>query len=251
MPILDFKPVRTRSEFDARIAAHRKKLGMTDYKVWYRGHSHVKYNLVPSLLRSGPVKWQREHNLYAEFKVKAKRFLSVGQSSWEALSTMQHWGAPTRALDWTTSLNVALFFALYGTCDYPTIWLANPYDFNEKAFGGRRVVYDEVDAAPYEYIDSLGGNGVPHESPMALAVAWMNERIERQAGLFTVHGSNVNPINEQPALRNAIRHVVIDNCLVPELRTSLIDSGDTPDRYFPDLAGICAAMKWKYELGLE
>lgn len=223
---------------------------MTKHEVWFRGHSSVKFNLIPGLLRSGIPKWQTEHNLFAEFKVKGKRFLTKNPSGWEALSTMQHWGAPTRALDWTTSLDVALFFALYGACDNPTIWMVNPYDLNEKSFGERKI-YDELDEPPYRYTETLGGKGLPHISPMALAVAWMNERIERQAGLFTIHGTDATPLNEQKVLGSSIRHVVIDNAIVPELRRRLIDGGNTPDRYFPDLAGICATLKWKLELGQD
>lgn len=248
MAIHTFKPVQTRDEFDERVSAHRRKLGMTKYQVWYRGQRQVSFNLAPGLLRSGDTRWQREHNLFSEFKVKAKRFLPPEQSSWETLSTMQHWGAPTRALDWTTSLDVALFFAVYGSFCFPTIWMINPYDINEKAVG-KRVIFDEVDHPPYDYIDTLGGKGLPHTSPIALSVAWMNERIERQAGLFTIHGTDLAPINEQKRLKSSVRHVVIDNSLVPRLRRQLLEGGNTPDQFFPDLAGICATLKWKYELG--
>ena len=108
------------------------------------------------------------------------------------------------------------------------IWMLNPYEINEKALGVRKI--DELDSPPYEYSSTLGGKGVPHSSPpLALSVAWMNERIEREFGLFTVHGTDLSPLNEQRTLRSAIRHVVISNSLVLTLRKQLLDSDVTPD----------------------
>lgn len=245
MAIANYTAVSTRKELAAKVDRHRKKLGMTKYPVWFRGHSKVHYNLLPGLFRQGEVAWQVEHNLYAGFISKAKRFLPKDASSWEHLSTMQHWGAPTRALDWTTSLNTALFFCVYGDTDRPVLWMMNPYEVNGKSTG-RRVIFDELDKAPYEYIDSLGGKGVPHEGPMALSVAWMNERIERQAGLFTIHGRDQTALNEMPAIRSSIRHIVIDETLVASLRRDLIEQGVTPFAMYPDLGGVCSTLKWQH-----
>lgn len=247
MPIVDFKPVRTREELHERIDRHRRNLWITDHDVWFRGHSKVSYNLAPGLFRSPHFQWQLEHNAYADFLLQAKRMLPSGLTSWETLSTMQHWGAPTRLLDWTTHLQVALFFALHGETDNPTIWLLNPYDLNGKEFNTKRT-FDELDKVPYQYVDALSESGPPHVAPMALSVAWMNERIERQSGHFTVHGKDAAPLNEQKAVKNYVRHVVIANELVPSLKKALLDEGVTPARFFPDLAGVCTTLKWKYEI---
>lgn len=245
MAIEKFKAVHTKAELLNRLCNHRKKLGMTNFPVWYRGHSRVEYNLLPGIFRGPRFRWETEHNMYADFLTQGKRFLARDGTSWETLSTMQHWGTPTRALDWTISLNTALFFALFGATHYPVIWLLNPYEINEKATG-RRVIFDELDKPPYDYKDALYGSSIPHKNPIALSVAWMNERIERQSGLFTIHGTDHTALNEQPSIKSSLKHVVIAEDLVQELRRDLLDNGITPFSIYPDLGGICSTIRWKH-----
>jgi hypothetical protein len=72
-------------------------------EVWYRGHAQDGYNLKPALFRSrrGVRAEQQLFDNYRSFKPEL--------SNWETLFHMQHYGVPTRLLDWTADLATALY----------------------------------------------------------------------------------------------------------------------------------------------
>lgn len=87
----------------------------------FRGHKSANYELAPSVERAAPdlpLPWKAlESELLKEFQAKAPLHISPerlphadDKLSWLAL--MQHYGVPTRLLDFTYSPYVALYFAL-------------------------------------------------------------------------------------------------------------------------------------------
>jgi hypothetical protein len=87
----------------------------------YRGHSQGYYRLETSIRRAFETlkireSWRsgREREMIKSFKSRAHLYLShlpAAHDDLEWLSVMQHYGAPTRLLDWTYSPFVAAFFA--------------------------------------------------------------------------------------------------------------------------------------------
>lgn len=94
-------------------------------KYVYRGHKSPDYKIQSSLARafmslsSIPPRYQnaRERQIIKMFKNTAHLYLNHlpnKDETLEWLSIMQHYGAPTRLIDWTYSPFVAAFFALEG-----------------------------------------------------------------------------------------------------------------------------------------
>lgn len=87
----------------------------------YRGHSQGHYRLETSIRRAFETlgirkSWRsgREREAINSFRSRAHLYLShlpSANNDLEWLSVMQHYGAPTRLLDWTYSPFVAVFFA--------------------------------------------------------------------------------------------------------------------------------------------
>lgn len=84
----------------------------------FRGVANSDYKLIPSIARgtqegvSGDVE-SIERNMLSEFKRLTLPILkSCPSSDFEWLFLAQHYGLPTRLLDWTTNPMVALFFAV-------------------------------------------------------------------------------------------------------------------------------------------
>ena len=105
----------TWPEFLEHVSQAREELGSPDL-IWYRGVSRADYKLVPSLLRV-PNGLSKEQVLFNEYQRSAARFIATRSNDWESLFDMQHYGIPTRLLDWSDVLGIAIAFALYDQND--------------------------------------------------------------------------------------------------------------------------------------
>ena len=78
---------------------------------WFRGHSDSAFSLTPALFRqseTGPV--YDEAGMFHEFQRRYPERSHDHKSTFEWLTLMQHYGIPTRLLDWSSNLLVALYF---------------------------------------------------------------------------------------------------------------------------------------------
>jgi hypothetical protein len=83
----------------------------------WRGHGDSNWSLEPVLAREWRGDCQgllsAEQAMFKEFKEAAPYLLpSANLNEWDRLSLAQHYGLPTRLLDWTVNHMVALWFAL-------------------------------------------------------------------------------------------------------------------------------------------
>ena len=157
----------------------------------FRGHRQASYPLAPTLERSldrmgipyaEASTW--EYRLHREFGRQAARFGKPVTGAFETLALMQHYGAPTRLLDWTYSFWVAVWFALENAGHEETtcVWAIDLDWFLDKNLAG---LSDELRRAP-SLKDRLpealaGGSGVLVENPHQL-----NERLVAQQGVFVL-----------------------------------------------------------------
>ncbi|MCC7433846.1 MAG: FRG domain-containing protein [Methanoregulaceae archaeon] len=103
-----------------------------DTRPWWRGHEDVSWALQPSLYRSEIE--SNEHNMNARFRLMARPRRGDCPSSSDPLGwlfLMQHYGLPTRLLDWSHSPLVALFFAVMSTGSTDAcVWALWPSQLN-------------------------------------------------------------------------------------------------------------------------
>lgn len=103
---------RTLSEFLDIIS---KIESLDNCKHVYRGHDDWKYDLVPGIYRKGNEKILKNEAKYIrDFIASYPQFFEECNSALDYLAVLQHYGFPTRLLDFTENPLVALYMACKG-----------------------------------------------------------------------------------------------------------------------------------------
>lgn len=214
---------------------------------FFRGHSNSDHSLVPTLLRN-EIDQETEHNFYSECYARARRLMPENTNSWEFLSHMQHYGIPTRILDWTESLAAAIFFALSGNRNAPCVWVTNGYLLNRQAGASTQIIVPGIDPFPdyfecFVLHDDQGRKDWPHELPVFLDIPWASDRIVAQKGYFTFHSE---PTSLESAAPDCVRKVPLSDAAIPGAISFLESAGVNEYTIFPDLEGLARHLKKVY-----
>jgi hypothetical protein len=208
--------------------------------LWYRGHPSSEFYLLASLLRykNG---LKKERHLFTSFRKFADRILKRRDSEWETLFDMQHYGIPSRLLDWSETFGIALFFAAhFNQSRHPgqdaSIYLLNPLALNEIS-GIHQIYRVPQDEGKFSYT-KIYWEQTPFAAaaPIAIEPIFINDRMLAQRGMFTVHHDRIDPLED--AFPQAIKKVLLPNDVIPAANEFLELSNINMYSVFPDLAGI-------------
>jgi hypothetical protein len=212
--------------------------------LWYRGHPNSRFYLLASLLRykNGLAK---ERLLFTNFKKFSDRILKRRDSEWETLFQMQHYGVPTRLLDWTETFGIALFFAAtYNQSHHPdqdaAIYLLSPISLNEISGIGQIYLVPQ-DESKFGYTEIYWERRpFSATAPIAIEPIFINERMLAQRGMFTVHHDKIDPLEK--AFPNAIKKVILPNKVIPAAVEFLELSNLNMYSVFPDMTGLAGYL---------
>jgi len=216
---------------------------------WFRGQTSSSWGLVPGLYR-GSHDPQRERELLRDFKSKSMQHLQqVPNSNLEWLFVVQHFGMPTRLLDWTESYQMALFFAVRDSKTNfadGVVWVLNPWALNSIALGQKSVpIASSHELAPYD-IDAK----VNAEMPVAVRPSYYTKRASAQKGVFTLHGTMRQGLDEltsdAPSGVVVLKKIIIASEAKKHIMKQLAIAGVGSASLFQDLDGLASELTLRY-----
>lgn len=226
---------------------------------WFRGHGDVSWSLQPGWYRlpTSPAKsvgdeYYSEASLLETFKLRAPIYLErIPATDWEWLFLMQHYGLPTRLLDWTESSLIALYFAVRdndGETD-AAVWAMSPWGLNHESFG-KYVLFPADDARANDHAPVRDGQKLKGRLPLAITPVRASQRIAAQRGMFTIHGREPDALDRiahrNTAAPHFVRRIVIPRQEIAIVRRELAISGISESLIFPELSGLCREIKREF-----
>jgi len=132
--------------------------------------------------------FKRKFHLYSDLK-------PAQNEKFEWLSIMQHYGAPTRLLDFSASIFIALYFALIESSGESSVWAINKHILRDNLFTKHNLSYkkgkalkDEVNRVHIDfaniYIAKPYSSEILPTTVVPLEPILYNDRLSKQQGLF-------------------------------------------------------------------
>lgn len=235
--------IRSVSEF---VTAVKADLARWEPRVrpWFRGESGHEPVLCPKIAAYSA---EQENYLLQSFRRKARGLANTPQRNetdlWLFLA--QHYGLPTRLLDWSEGALLALYFALNEKHPNVRIYMLNPHKLNELAIGHSDYLNFPLSwiKAGHENIALAWQKRKPahgFDLPVAMPATYQDARMISQRSCFTVHGKVLESL---PALLrrtgadvgDCLAEYHIDAAASGELLEDLAILGITGSTNFPDL----------------
>ncbi|MGN6187130.1 MAG: FRG domain-containing protein [Thermoanaerobaculia bacterium] len=236
--LLDY--VATRVSVDNRI-------------LWFRGHRSREWPVAPSIWRGYDA--DDERNFTNRFRSRATtRMQTAPQYDDSAywLSVMQHYGLPTRLLDWTRSPLIAAYFALqnyiYSKRSQPQdacIWVLEPHILNVlEGFDNVTPALDAHTCVPM-LTPAFTHRDKENNKVIAAMAAERDLRMFVQQGCFTVHSAR-RPLNDRSDRDKFLTEILIPAECIRGFAQALDVAGFRKGDLFPDLANLADELKGLY-----
>ncbi len=215
--------------------------------LWWRGQSESKpeWKLRPKIYREGFSRVS-ERGMTHRFTNKARiRYPKCPDrddySSW--LFLMQHYGLPTRLLDWSESPLIALYFAVQEDGGSGIIWGLEAGTLNKS-----QINQEELVVGGHPHLQSLFEVAFQEievensETILAILTDQFDLRHMVQSSVFTLHGIST-PLNELDNAKDFLVKIEIPQKAKLYFKQTLSVFGIKESFLFPDLEHLSKELK--------
>lgn len=214
--------------------------------IWFRGQSDENWKLLAGYqrLKTPPP----ESVLVNRFRQNATLLVNpTSTKKFDWLFHMQHYGAPTRLLDWSESPLYGLYFAVTSNpAKAGALWMLKPLDLNKLATSNPKEAkfipsFEDqlLDNYSTESIEASNLEGV---YPMAALATRSNTRIQAQLGVFTISHRTTTAIEEVGTGAHVVKYKIS-----PKAKKFIADElkllGVSKFQLFPELASAGELIK--------
>lgn len=219
----------------------------------YRGQGNSNWELSTNLERTCqnnryPKNFldNREKVILREFQRRAHHYLQNPpnlNNKLEWFSLLQHFGGPTRLLDFTKSFYIAAFFAIESSSTDSAIWALHDdylYQHTENVVSEGQTIFQLQEESRKIVEENLSHQ---HVEPIVMAVEpeSLNERIAIQQGLFLIQGSLYESFQKNLAITYNLSQEQVD--LLQSTRGESISNYTEEDFYDVEIVKMILPSK--------
>ncbi len=177
----------------------------------YRGHANKDYQLIPGLFRKQEDKSDKsgssatnftylsygsENEVLHCFMHEARNYINISEKEicrWAEYA--QHYGVPTRFLDWSKNPLVALYFACRDQTDKDgKVWLLHSKNYDDNYPRENETLRGKT---RQEIAEGLIKNIVKCDTPLLYTPFYVDSRMSAQSSYFMVWGDNKESFEQQ------------------------------------------------------
>jgi len=200
------------------------------------------YPLLPSALRKDNLTKNRKYtkkairNFLTQFKINSYQYMDAPwdiKNDIEWMLYAQHYGLPTKLMDFTISHITSLLFAVEKAFQTESdkdavVYFLNPAGLNQKNMEQSTIV--NVSGS-----DSVSAEG--YDGPVVVQGRKINSRINAQKGLFVLFQDDDEPL-EGTADENILKKILIPADATKDILSSLFSMGISFSHIYPELSSV-------------
>lgn len=227
---------------------------------WFRGQADARWRLEPAVYRPGFIdaggereRLKKERQMAQDFSVRSGTLISRPLTDVDRYFLQQHFGMPTRLLDWTASPLVALYFAVWNAAEQHLdgqVAALDAYKFNGPSHGSGGFATSAnalLGSAVRSILNWEAKSPDFPEDLLAVRPTHFEPRmtLQRAGFMFHVPARPIVDANVNPTLVQA----VIPADAKERIRKQLLNLGIDAASVYGDLASLVVAIKDVHGIG--